>query len=176
MLGFNTLHEFGVDLGSEIDDLCTNDPILADGRMQPHEWIQPPHGSLLKLDAYTHGDDHFFPGPTDIAWDLAGAIVEWNLDRDASEFLVSEFRRISGIDRTHALSAFVLAYTVFRLAYFKMALSTVNGSAEEPRVSGAYLHYRALAEQQLREMKALNPPVLKTAVSLGSSIQPGTTA
>ena len=26
-----------------------------------------------------HGDDHFFPGPTDIAWDLAGTIVEWEL-------------------------------------------------------------------------------------------------
>jgi hypothetical protein len=178
MLGFNTLHEFGVELGSEIDELCTDDPILADGRMQPHEWIQQPDGSVVKVDACTHGDDHFFPGPTDIGWDLAGAIVEWNLDKDASEFLLSEFGRTSGIDRTHTLPAFVLAYTIFRLAYFKMALSTVKGSAEEPRVSGAYLHYCALAEQQLREMGALKSPLLRVApaVSLPSSIQSGTAA
>jgi hypothetical protein len=179
MLGFNTLHEFGVDLGSEIDELCTREPILTDGRMQPHEWIRQPGGNFVKVDAYTHGDDHFFPGPTDIAWDLAGAMVEWNLDKNGAEFLLSEFRRISGIDRTHAISAFVLGYTVFRLAYFKMALSTVQGSVEEPPIRSAYLHYRALAEQQLRDMRALNRHALKAvppAAPVDSSIQTGTAA
>jgi hypothetical protein len=177
MLRFNTFQEFGVELGSEVDELCTLEPILADGRMQSHEWIRAADANLLKVDAYTHGDDHFFPGPTDIAWDLAGAIVEWNINNNTADFLLSEFRRISGMDRARIIASFVLAYTVFRLAYCKMALSTVKGSPEEPRVSDAYLHYRSLAEQQLRGMKALRNSALKpVAPAPDLSVQSGTAA
>ncbi len=179
MLGFNIFQEFGVEVGSEVDQLCTHETVLADGRMQPHEWIHARSGLLRKVDAYTHGDDHFFPGPTDIAWDLAGTVVEWNLDRGASQLLLSEFRRISGKDRAHLLPVFVLAYTVFRLAYFKMALSTVQGSSEEPGILAAYRHYRALAEQHLREMPAFRAALCKPsapASSLSSALQPGTAA
>jgi len=54
-------------------------PTIADGRMMPHEWLVSPEGISLKADGAAHGDDHFFPGPTDVAWDLAGAIVEWGM-------------------------------------------------------------------------------------------------
>ena len=43
-------------------------PVIADSRMQPHEWLLTPAGQVLKTDSGSHGDDHFFPGPTDIAW------------------------------------------------------------------------------------------------------------
>ena len=137
-----------------MDELSTGAPVLTDGRMQPHEWIRGTDGRIVKLDPYTHGDDHFFPGPTDIAWDLAGAIVEWSLDAAAAEFFLSEFRRVSGLDRRKAIRVFSLAYTVFRVAYWKMALSTVAASAEEQRVMGAYRYYRALAERQLPIIEA----------------------
>ena len=55
-------------------------PLIVDGRLQPWEWIVTRQGVLLKTDASSHGDDHFLPGPTDIAWDLAGVIVDWDLD------------------------------------------------------------------------------------------------
>jgi len=154
MLGFNALHEFGMEIGGEMDELSTGAPVLTDGRMQPHEWIRGTDGQIVKLDPYTHGDDHFFPGPTDIAWDLAGATVEWNLDDHAAGFFLSEFRRISGLDRSKVVGVYSLAYTVFRVAYWKMALSTVASSPEEQRVFGAYEYYRALAERQLSNMKA----------------------
>jgi hypothetical protein len=179
MLAFNTLQEFGVELGAEINELCAPESILTDGRMQPHEWICVTDGSLLKVDAYTHGDDHFFPGPTDIAWDLAGTIVEWNLDKDATDLFLSEFHRISGMNRAQIVPLFVLAYTVFRLAYGKMALSTVKGSSEEPRITAAYLRYRRLAEQQLRDLGALNNQVIKALEPNplpDSSVQSGTAA
>jgi hypothetical protein len=154
MLEFNIAHEFGMEMRGEWDELAAGAPILTDGRMQPHEWISGWDGQIVKVDGYTHGDDHFFPGPTDIAWDLAGAIVEWNLDEEAAEFFLSEFRRVSGLDRRKAIRVFSLAYTVFRVAYWKMALSTVAASAEEQRVMGAYRYYRALAERQLPIIEA----------------------
>jgi hypothetical protein len=179
MLRFNIQQEFGLELAGEIDELYTAEPVLADGRMQPHEWIRAADGNLFKVDAYTHGDDHFFPGPTDIAWDLAGAIVEWNLDRNAADAFLREFRRMSGMDRSPITPIFLLAYTVFRLAYCKMALSTVKGSLEEPRMEADYLRYRSLAEQQLRARGVLNCAVIKAAVPpspVDASVQPGTAA
>src|SRR5207244_3469305 len=64
-------------------------PVIADGRMQPHKWLCTADRLWLKLDGTTHGDDHFFPGPCDIAWDIAGAIVEWELDAAAREHFLS---------------------------------------------------------------------------------------
>ena len=43
----------------------------------------------------------------------------------------------------------MLAYSVFRLGFCKMAMSTVSGSAEEHRLQTAYLHYRSQAERLL---------------------------
>ena len=45
----------------------------------------------MKVDAAAHGDDHGFPGPVDVAWDLAGAVVEWELG-GAARYL-DPFRR-----------------------------------------------------------------------------------
>jgi hypothetical protein len=179
MLRFNTQQEFGVDLGPDMDELCTSDPILTDGRMQPHKWIGATDGNFVKVDAHTHGDDHFFPGPTDIAWDLAGAIIEWNLDRDAADLFLREFQRISGMNRALVMPVFVLAYSVFRLAYCKMALSSVTGSLEEARIANAYQYYHRLAERQLRQMGLVNKALIKVAAptpSPDSPIQPETAA
>jgi hypothetical protein len=177
MVGFNLLHEFEIEVGSEVDDLCSTEIILADGRMQPYEWIRQQNGDIIKVDAYTHGDDHFFPGPTDIAWDLAGTIVEWNLDQQAADFLVSEFQRISGVNRTRVLPAFILSYLVFRTAYWKMALSTVIGSADEQRVAGAYQHYRGLVERHARDMNLFRTQRRHVAPAHPSiPLQPGTAA
>ncbi|HEX8221093.1 MAG TPA: hypothetical protein VF914_18015, partial [Chloroflexia bacterium] len=51
-----------------------------DGRMAPHEWIRTNEGELVKADSAGHAWDHTCIGPQPVAWDLAGAIVEWGLD------------------------------------------------------------------------------------------------
>jgi hypothetical protein len=96
---------------------------------------------MLKVDTGTHGDDHFFPGPIDIAWDLAGAIVEWDLSEDAEQLLVAEYDRLSGDNPRKRLPAFVIAYTVFRLAYCKMAQVAGQDSVETHRWQKAYKFY-----------------------------------
>jgi hypothetical protein len=152
MLEFNVQQEFGRDLRLDPALLASPHPVLADGRMQPFEWIASPQGELLKTDAISHGDNHFFPGPCDITWDLAGAIVEWELSLDASEFLVRRFKQLSGIDVAQKLDTYKLAYCVFRLGFCKMAASTVLGSREESRLENAYRWYRSEAG------KLLDPP------------------
>jgi len=149
MLEFNVQQEFGRDLKLESGQLTAATPLLADGRMQPHEWISSTKSKLLKTDAISHGDNHFFPGPCDIAWDLAGTVVEWGLNAQATEFLLGKFRQFSGVPISQQFEDFMLAYCVFRLGFCKMATSTVVGSREEYRLESAYRSYRAKAQQLL---------------------------
>lgn len=121
--------------------LSVERPVIADARMMPHEWICKADGRLLKLDAASHGDDHFYPGPTDIAWDVAGAIAEWNLDREACELLVSEYQKISGDKLQGRLPAYQIAYCAFRLAFTSSAAISVNAD-ERPRFQSEAQTYR----------------------------------
>jgi len=148
MLRFNTSEEFGVDLPAGLSHLEIEKPVIADGRMLPHKWINH-DGKLLKLDAATHGDDHFFPGPTDIAWDLAGTIVEWDLNTDAANFLIDTYRQFSGDDLGKRLPAYLLAYGVFRTAYCKMAAAASSGTPEHERLLRDYHRYRRQTQARL---------------------------
>jgi hypothetical protein len=152
VLRFNISREFQIELNLKLDALQPSRLVVVDGRMQPHEWLRTPDGLLLKTDASSHGDDHFFPGPTDIAWDLAGVAVEWNLHPDALEFLLARFARLTGNDLQRTLPAVMLAYSVFRLAWCKMAMSTAMDSSEHLRLRTAYRRYRNLAVKELSHL------------------------
>jgi len=149
MLEFNVSQEFGVSLSLPEEIFCTQHAVIVDGRMQPHEWIAVGGDEFVKTDGVDHGDNHFFPGPCDIAWDLAGITVEWNLEDTAVSYLFDRFCRLSGTNLIRSFSLYKLAYSVFRLGSCKMAISTVKGSPEEPRITAAYLHYRAVANTVL---------------------------
>jgi hypothetical protein len=148
MLGFNVREEFGVEIPAERSSLPVERPVIADGRMLPHKWLEH-EGLLLKLDAATHGDDHFFPGPTDIAWDLAGTIIEWNLNAEAAAFFLGVYRRHSGDDPSRRLPAYLLAYAIFRTAYCKMAAAAMRGAPEQERLLRDYRRYRQRAQRMI---------------------------
>lgn len=135
----HNLHELKLDLPVS---LRLEQPVIADARMQPHEWILTKAGLMLKTDSGTHGNDHFFPGPADIAWDLAGAIVEWSMPVAAQEFLIATYRRASGDDPRGRLSDYIIAYAAFRCAYCTMAANASDG-AEQVRLEKAAARYQA---------------------------------
>jgi hypothetical protein len=118
-------------------------PVVADGRMQPHEWLRTDDGRMLKTDSGSHGDDHFFPGITDIAWDLAGAIVEWNMSQDHVHRFLDAYRRLSGDDAARRIADFITAYALFRWAHCLMAAGALEGSDEAPRLERAAAQYHA---------------------------------
>jgi len=154
MLAFNVHQEFGVEITLPQEAFFSRTPVLVDGRMQPYEWIARADGKVMKVDAVTHGDDHFFPGPCDIAWDLAGIAVEWQLDNSGCEYLLRRFHALTGRDVSLELPLYMLAYSVFRMGFCKMAISTVRGSAEEHRLRSAYDRYRAQAWIEINRMVA----------------------
>jgi len=149
----HNLRELGLELDAR---LRLERPVIADGRMQPHEWLLSKDGKLLKTDSGSHGDDHFFPGPTDIAWDLAGAIVEWQMNEQQIAEFLGRYCCASGDDASARIDGFVKAYAVFRLGYCLMAANAMTGSDEQPRQLRAATGYRAvLAKIQPQSCSAL---------------------
>lgn len=118
-------------------------PVVADGRMQPHEWLLTGTGQILKTDSGGHGDDHFFPGPVDIAWDLASAIVEWQMSPRTMRAFLEMYRRASGDNAEKRIADYITAYTVFRCAYCLMAANAMQGTEEHQRLEIAAAFYRS---------------------------------
>jgi hypothetical protein len=150
----HNLRELGLELPVELRLEC---PVIADGRMQPHEWLLTREGELLKTDSGSHGDDHFFPGPTEIAWDLAGAIVEWQMNEQQTAEFLNLYHRASGDDASARIDGFIKAYTVFRLAYCLMAANAMDGSDEQPRLQQAADVYRKLLTELKYQSSTLTP-------------------
>ena len=122
----------GVGVNRRID-LPVERPVISDSRMMPYEWIVSSDDRLLKFDAASHGDDHFYPGPCDIAWDIAGAVLEWKLHEEAMELLINEYVQISGDRIAHRLPSYLIAYSIFRLG-FSTSARQANSSAAEVRL------------------------------------------
>jgi len=122
--------------------LSIENPVLVDGRMHPHEWISTNNG-WMKVDGVDHGDDHFFPGAADIAWDIAGAMIEWEMPRSASEYVLSRYQTLTGDDARARLPSWMLAYAAFRMAYTRMAAEAMSGTEEEARLQSSYRNYRS---------------------------------
>lgn len=95
-------------------------PVYADARLAPHEWLRTPDDRLLKLDGIDHADDHLWPGPCDAAWDLAGAVVEWRLENEAST-LLERYRAATGDDVARRIVPYIIAYSAFRVAHVSFA-------------------------------------------------------
>lgn len=154
MTRFNVRQLLGLEIDFPDGVLATDHPIIADGRMLPHEWVRSDSG-VKKTDSCTHGDDHFFPGPVDVAWDLAGAIVEWTMDENATDALVNAYRAKSGDDPRPRLPAFLLAYSIFRAAYCAMAAHAMQGTVEEPLLRRDASRYGDTAAQYARNFSGL---------------------
>ena len=165
MARWNWSLEFG-ELGDapEFGPVEIEHRVYCDAHMMPHEWLELPDGRLLKLDGASHGDDHFFPGPCDIAWDMAGTIVEWNLSGLETEYFLEEYRRLSGDDARRRLPPYLRAYVSFRLGWCKMAALASAGSFDEPLLWRDFERYRRYAEQ----LSARSEPAVQEAAGLES--------
>jgi hypothetical protein len=123
--------------------------VRVDGRMSPHEWLRTA-GSLTKTDGVSHHDDHFYPGAHDIAWDLAGACIEWDLDAPATRMLVREYAAASG-DRTiePRLRFMRAGYAAFRLGYTSLASDALGETPDGVRLRAATGRYAAVLRREL---------------------------
>ncbi|MET0483730.1 MAG: hypothetical protein ABWZ27_12610 [Aestuariivirgaceae bacterium] len=91
---------FADRLARQLSALPSHEAALArcatDNRLQPFEWLVQPDGQLIKADALDHAFGHDLVGCQDIAWDLAGTAVEFDLDDEERGTLARRVERISG--------------------------------------------------------------------------------
>jgi hypothetical protein len=106
----------------------------------------------MKMDALDHHDDHFFPGCQDIAWDVAAACLEFELDSGAQHRLVELYRALSH-DRTITarLPRYAITYLAFRLGYASLASTTLGDTADGRRFAAEVERYRRLLRRELSQ-------------------------
>lgn len=125
-------------------------PVEVDGRLHAWEWLVLPSGHLLKTDALDHHAGHDLVGCQDIAWDVAGAAVEFALDPDEAERLRAAVEAGAGRRIDPELVRFCRAcYLAFQLGAHALAADTLAGSPEEARLRRAATAYAARLERQL---------------------------
>jgi hypothetical protein len=107
--------------------------VALDGRMLPHEWLRRGE-EFIKTDGLEHHDDHFQPGPHDIAWDLAATAEEFALTPPQFARLTERYRALSGDQGiARRLPLHRTAYLAFRLGYSRLASDALSGSDDGER-------------------------------------------
>ncbi|MGH9466018.1 MAG: hypothetical protein ACRD1Y_01560 [Terriglobales bacterium] len=123
-------------------------PVMApDGHMMPWEWGVTANG-FVKFDGTDHCDDPFFPGPADVAWDLAAVAAEFG--PACGTAVLEAYCRASGetIAQLEArLRWHQLAYTAFRAAYCHFAATQTL--LDDRR------RFRHAAQRYSRQLRAL---------------------
>ncbi|MGH9487999.1 MAG: hypothetical protein ACRD04_10485 [Terriglobales bacterium] len=135
--------------------------VLCDGHMLPWEWGETRTG-FVKFDGTDHGDDPFFPGPADIAWDLAAVEVEFGGAHGAAT--LAAYCHASG-EKPQRLAPRLawhrLAYSAFRAAYCRFA-------CEQTQAPDQARFDRLARRYQQRLVRYLRSPTVMTAAPGGA--------
>ncbi len=108
-------------------------PILSDNKMHAWEWLVTPEGEILKADALDHCLANDLVGPQDVAWDVAGAAVELELDPDELAWLAAAVAGESGGVPVEGarLGFYLAAYLAFQTGRHVLAARGMEGWAPE---------------------------------------------
>ena len=130
--------------------------VQTDNRLQSFEWLSLPEGGWLKADAVDHAFAHDLIGPQDIAWDLAGAAVEFALTPFEQAHLRAGVEYHGGRAVDSDLLAFYLpCYLAFQLGAYTMAAdSHGHWFQERARLAAARDRY---ADDLKRVVEAARP-------------------
>lgn len=113
-----------------------------DGHLRPHEWLASGAQPLRKVDTIGHDCDHTLVGKQPVAWDVAGAMIEWRLDDAAAACLLQAYAAAGGPHLDAAtLHFYRLAYAALRAGQCALA-AAVHDPYEKDRLLKAYAGYR----------------------------------
>ena len=117
--------------------------VWTDNRLHLQEWLQLEDGGWLKADGVDHAAAHDLVGAQDIAWDVAAARVEFDLDEDEMAILAAALRREADLD-AGLVAILEPAYVAFQLGAFSLAADAHSGwPQEQGRLQQAAESYRA---------------------------------
>jgi hypothetical protein len=121
-------------------------PIAVDARLYAWEWLLLPDGRLWKTDAVDHCDAHDPIGCQDLAWDVAGAAIELDLDAGERTTLARALATRGHLVDAEPLAFYTAAYLAFQLALHATGAGMAADGAEAARLSAAADRYRRLLD------------------------------
>ena len=125
--------------------------IETDNRLHAWEWLALPDGRLLKADALDHHAAHDLVGCQDVAWDIAGAIVELGLEADFDRLGAAVEREAGrGAVEPGLVSLLTPCYLAFQLGAWTAA-AAVAAPDEAARLGAAVERYAGLLRRALDE-------------------------
>lgn len=118
--------------------------VRTDNKLDRQEWLRTSGGALIKTDPLDHHQAHDLIGCQDVAWDVAGAVVEFGLDGDAAASLIAMVEESGGraVDRD-LLSFYRIAYPAFRLGQARLAQASISDPHEHARLDAVVDRYAA---------------------------------
>jgi hypothetical protein len=160
MLYWNTKEAFGNNLAQQsrnLADRVTNSlPGLqyGDGHLAPHEWIRTPDGALFKSDSFGHQNDHTIVSRQSILWDVAGAMVEWNLNTQTAVPLLTAVQTGGVAIESDALHFYLVAHAAFRMGQTSTCMGICGTASEEYlRLKKDFQYYAERVETELHNQE-----------------------
>ncbi|MBX6322351.1 MAG: hypothetical protein IRY94_11030, partial [Rhodospirillaceae bacterium] len=126
--------------------------VVTDNRMHAWEWLCLPDGRVLKADAVDHHAAHDLVGCQDVAWDVAGAVVELALGPAELARLRAVLEACWGRSLSRPLlEAMLPCYASFQLGCHALAAEALASvPAERARLERAARRYACRLEAMLR--------------------------
>jgi hypothetical protein len=153
MLFWNTKEALGKPLAEHTRDWIPAAKAIeipfasGDGHLAPQEWIRftRPDGTrkIYKADCEGHDCDHTVVGRQCLLWDVAAAMIEWDLDFSDATPLLRPLRRSGFKMDEDPLTFYLMAYAAFRMGLMSLTLSHTSEAAEHHRVQNAYFFYQS---------------------------------
>jgi hypothetical protein len=140
-------------LDQHLRDFGEQPAVAIDARMLRHEWLVIQDG-YLKADGVEHHADHFQPGCTDIAWDVAAFAFEHDLSTSQRRELAAA---VGGRHLGTRLPFFHLAYLAARFGYAHLASETLNGTADGRLMVALARRYKAAMPSAIAALGAVLP-------------------
>jgi hypothetical protein len=131
--------------------------VRTDNKLDRHEWLRTASGALIKTDALDHHAAHDLIGCQDIAWDVAGAIAEFDLDQEESRELIRAIEGLGVRIEPQLLGFYRIAYLAFRLGQHRMGASMADAS-EQRRIGARGDRYAAELQHLLERTRAATRP------------------
>lgn len=151
MTSWNTKESVGSAAAEQIRALTESARSLAeeasmrsygDGRFAPCEFVRANSERIFKTDNAGHDCDHTIIGQQSLLWDVAGVIVEWNLNETHARTFLDELHSAGVEFDEAALQFYRTAYAAFRVGMAMMCASNAD-PCETARLQSAVQFYRA---------------------------------
>lgn len=137
--------------------------VRTDGKLERPEWLRTKAGALIKADALDHHQAHDLIGCQDLAWDVAGALAEFDVDqRFRSGFTTSVEHWASRELDPELLEFYRLAYSAFRLGQCRLGEGMTFEISEQQRLKRAAERYSA----QLQHLLEFSRPATRLTASV----------